>query len=187
MLLPYIWLGKWKQAACIWSPVQSYAVGVIDPSDNWGTHIKVCIASDCPLHCLCKCGHAITSFTRRKKTIPPHRLPHLSTWQCQTSITATLLSDTVENRQLAGDYWLGANATDVLNIYACEYPHFGFSGGLVVHDLQCKHRISSVKANLKRLVIILCNTCRSAVNWSIQVKTAVCAVCGSRKSKSLQQ
>lgn len=42
-----------------------------------------------------------------------------------------LSSDTAETRQLAGDYWLGANATAVLNIYACEYRHFGVSGGLL--------------------------------------------------------
>lgn len=96
---------------------------------------------------------------KAKKTIPPHFSPSQylmasDLYNCYTAVSS------LETRQLAGDYWLGANATAVLNIYACEYRHFGFSGGLVVHDLQCKHGISGVKANLKRLVIILCNTCR---------------------------
>lgn len=101
-------------------------------------------------------------FYKVEKNNPAPPLPrHLSTWQCQTSITATVLSDAVETRQLAGDYWLGANATAVLNIYASEYPHFGFSGGFGGARLAVQARyISGVKANLKRLVIILCNTCR---------------------------
>lgn len=94
-----------------------------------------------------------------KKTIPPHCSPsqYLTASDLYNCYAAVF---TLETRRLAGDYWLDANATAELNIYACEYRHFGFSGGLVVRDLQCKHGISGVKANLKRLVLILSNTCR---------------------------
>lgn len=87
---------------------------VIDPSDNWSMHriLSIVYVNVGKLSLVLQC--------RKNNHSPP--LPpslHLTP------------PDTAETRQLGGDYWLGANATAVLNIYACEYRHFGISGGLL--------------------------------------------------------
>ncbi len=71
---------SWKmEKGCRHMVGLSQAVGVIDPSDNWGMHIKVSMV-------YVNVGQ-LSLVLQCRKTIPPHPFLHLSTWRRQTSIT----------------------------------------------------------------------------------------------------